>query len=457
MSYSSESTVQRVDRTIQALRTVAVEAYRDSVDVRTIALDRAHSIDGAHVYFDLLNARQLLNSPDESEHVHRRFLRVIHIFARVASVVLQRTGCVKVDLQNTRLHYVVANLSLGPAERVALAVATAALLRHVITSANALHNEVADIQVRVGVDCGPALVVTNGTRGDREPLFLGEPANQAGKLASGTTPGIFLCERARTAVRLPGRPDTALTDAELRQIAASARMTVSKDQIDNAWKESLSATPLQTFSFYRPTPPLKSLDFAQLSPGHSARIESVAIFADISNFTKFIAGAMGTNGQQGAVRALHVIRKELRDVLTDHDGRKVRYIGDCVVGVLASTDRQKTVDQAVLCGAALQEAIKVTLERLALRNVTANTGLGLAVGFELGTNVITRLGVRGERDRAFVGRAVLQAQACQDAATTGEIAIGPNALAGASRKVAALFPGTKRSGLTYAEVLAATR
>jgi hypothetical protein len=48
-------------------------------------------------------------------------------------------------------------------------------------------------KVRIGIDSGKALAVNNGRRGHREPLFLGEPANQAAKRASGgEATGIYL-------------------------------------------------------------------------------------------------------------------------------------------------------------------------------------------------------------------------------------------------------------------------
>ena len=39
--------------------------------------------------------------------------------------------------------------------------------------------------MRVGIDSGIALTVNNGRNGHREPLFLGDPANHAAKIASG--------------------------------------------------------------------------------------------------------------------------------------------------------------------------------------------------------------------------------------------------------------------------------
>ncbi|MFX5142111.1 transcriptional regulator, partial [Acinetobacter baumannii] len=75
------------------------------------------------------------------------------------------------------------------------------------------------------------------------------------------------------------------------------------------------------------------------------------------------------NDPAAVVRALHVLRSELDCVLhSDFRGLKVRFIGDCVHGVLAegakATDREATVSTAVLCAAAMRSSFDLAKEKV---------------------------------------------------------------------------------------------
>jgi class 3 adenylate cyclase len=209
------------------------------------------------------------------------------------------------------------------------------------------------------------------------------------------------------------------------------------------WRDEVKENPISDFVFIRPTPPLADLDVDALSPGASRRIEAVAIMADVDGFTKFVADRAGTDKAGDAVRALHVIRKELRDVLRDFGGKKVRYIGDCLQGVIAegasTTDREKTVSEALWCVAAMRDAFDVIHAEL-----PDTKPLGIGIGLEMGPVAITRLGVKSARSRCIVGHAMLTAQAEQEACTGVDTAIGPTALSDGSTEVKAIFKASRK-------------
>src|SRR5690606_8865420 len=99
---------------------------------------------------------------------------------------------------------------------------------------------------------------------------------------------------------------------------------------------------LSDFAFSRLTPTFESLDFSVFTRKNSKRLEMVSIYADIDGFTKYISENIGTvEGQKDIVRCLHVLRAEMDACLTnDFQGRRVRFIGDCIHGILCEGTSQ---------------------------------------------------------------------------------------------------------------------
>ena len=115
------------------------------------------------------------------------------------------------------------------------------------------------------------------------------------------------------------------------------------------------------------------------------------------------------------MRTLHVLRSELDAVLhEDFQGRKVRFIGDCVHGLLVegtaqTTEVEETISNMTLCAAAMRSSFDIALKRLKEKGTDASS-LGLAIGFEFGPMNVTRLGMKGELIRCSVSRGVLAAE-----------------------------------------------
>src|SRR5207237_111028 len=130
-------------------------------------------------------------------------------------------------------------------------------------------------KVRIGIDTGKALAVNNGRRGHREPLFLGEPANRAAKLAGGgEATGIYLTNRARTTIGLKevaNEQASALMREEINASQEKAKLGVSADEIVAEWQDDLDEHPIGKFEFSGHTPPFKTLDIETLSVKNSRR------------------------------------------------------------------------------------------------------------------------------------------------------------------------------------------
>src|SRR5439155_13986671 len=133
-------------------------------------------------------------------------------------------------------------------------------------------------------------------------------------------------------------------------------------------------------------------------------------------------------------RTLHVLRSELDCVSSsDFQGRRIRFIGDCIHGIMCegtarATDVQESISDATLCAGALRSGFELALEKLQAEGWETGS-LGLAVGFEYGPTSTSRLGMQGSKVRCCVSRAVLASEREQMNCNGKETAIGATAYA----------------------------
>lgn len=457
---------ERIQKRLQDVVDVEIGDYRSGLSLENIPVNKAYRMNGVHIYVDILNLGNILG--DETDRDLRRALRFLNLHYRAVHRILNDVGAIKVDFAGPRLHAIVTPQASGlvaEEDRVHRAIAVAQLIADVLGEIDGDDEHLPPARVRVGIDTGLVLAVNNGRRGNREPLFLGEPANNAAKLAAfGRGEGIYLSKKARAVIGLspeeiPG--DKALTGPQVKASQDRAQIGVSKDYIAQQWRADLHAEPLKAFQFRAHTLPFSTLNIAKdVSPAQTVKQDAVSIYADIDGFTSYVARHIRLNAKD-VVRSLHVIRAELDAVLhTNFGGRKIRFIGDCIHGVLAmgtayKTDASASVSQAALAAGAMRSSFGLCLD--ALRDIGVNTdGLGLGIGFDYGALTVTRLGVRGSMIRCATSKAVLSSEAEQQKCGGAETAIGEVAYRVASKPVKDLFSSGNRkaSRLDYAKACA---
>lgn len=450
-----------IDARIKDVETVTVVDYTRDTSLTSIPTNKAYRVDGVHIYVEIVNFDDMLWSTEtEGETCHKRALRFLNLHYRAVHRILTDANAIRVDFHNQRLHAVVAKPygENSADDRVNRAVAIAKLITDVLAETGEDDEKIPNARVRIGIDTGKTLAVNNGRNGNREPLFLGRPANIAAKLASNNKAvGIYLSNEARGAIDLEAAADpakTKLSDEEIRDCEDSAKLGLSKDKIVADWRNDNEANPIGAFAFSRTTPPLKNLDISVLTPGNSRRMEMVSIYADVDNFTTYV-NAHIDDDPEDVVRCLHVIRAEIDRVISvDFSGRRIRFIGDCIHGHILegtaySTDTDETVSNAVLCAGALRSSFNLALERLKENDVDTDD-LGIAIGFEFGPGSITRLGMHGSRIRCSTGRSVLNSEKEQKRCDGEQTAIGQKAYDDGPASVRKLFGSTRRiSNLTY--------
>lgn len=431
-------------------------------------------VDTVQVYVRLLNYDDFrLEHGRETPDSHARGLAVLHTLYGAADRVVEGAGAQRVDYHGARLHAVVIEPrgEASGGERVAAALDLAEEMIELarLGGRQFLGDLGAGLRFRVGIDLGPCVAINSGRRDEREPMFVGSAANHAAKLAMGDEEGIFLSDRIRALFglrRAPTLPEERAIPATFSDLSAlrmaakdrTRRVTASArfdewvgDSTERRW---VSLSPAD-FTFHHHTPPLRSVDYARLSPSRSIRMPLAAIFADLDRYTAYIDRCMATNRLGEAVRLLHVLRSELNAVVqSDFEGRKVRFIGDCILAILAEGDAREidmraTIRQAALCAGALRSSFDLCGEIM-----PEARSLGLAIGFETGYTPVSRIGIRGDRAvRVASSLAIRESEACQRECEGHQTRIGPNAYANADPAVRSLFGASRTADdLIYDDV-----
>lgn len=432
-------------------------------------------VEGAHIYVQLLDfSSAMLEQERETEAGHKRVLSMLHLHYAACDRVAEEFEAQRVDYHGPRMHAVI----VSPAgrekafERAARALAFADAVQRTIGEVGArINGGRYSSRVRIGVDSGTAVAVNSGRAGEPEPLFLGDPANYAAKLAEGQEEGIFPSNRIRRDLGLASLRSGLAGELHMERASpillnlgtvagigprfADSRVgsdfvSRTASVIEQRFSSQLGSA--DAFSFHRHTPPLREIDFKLLSPSNSVRMELVSIFGDLDRFTAYVGECIRGGRVAEMVTNLHVIRGELAAALKqDFNGRKVRFIGDCIHGLLAEgtsheTDSAATVARAVEAAAGMRSSFDLCQQNL--DNIDA---LGLAIGLEFGATPITRIGIRGDRSvRCSVSKAVSASEARQRECDGEQTAIGPRARRVAPHAVSALFNlGGFASGLNF--------
>lgn len=436
--WNRESAKARIEQRLAEVKDVTLKDYVRDTDLTGLGRGVAYRVDGVHVYIDILNFSEMLAvTATDGVTASRRALRFLNLHFRAVARILGDVDAVRVDFHNQRLHAVVTKPYGSDIKRLHRAIALAQLVIDVLQrTGEGGVDPLPAARVRVGIDSGIALAVNNGRPGHREPLFLGQPANHAAKRAGGgTEPGIYVTDNVRALLGYAKVTDADATPLTLSQRATSATAAALETTVEaqvKAWEEDLKKNPIGRFEFSGHTPPMRDLDLDALSPANSRRQDALSLYADIDGFTAYVsANVANDNDARNVVRVLHVLRSELDAVLVkDFAGVKMRFIGDCIHGLLAegtaqTTDGAATLETAALCAGAMRSSFALALE--VLREAKIPCSLGLAIGLEYGPLAISRLGIKGDMVACAIGRSVWASEMAQKACSGKQTGLGATA------------------------------
>jgi class 3 adenylate cyclase len=221
-TWSTDVATGRINTLLAEVNDVIIVEYSKDMSLENISKNKAYKTDSVHLYIDILNLDEIQATTDfESETCHKRALKFLNLHYRAVDRILNECESLKVDFHNQRLHAVILKPydSDSDSDRVKKAVAIAKLIVDVLQETGDEDDSIPNAEVRVGIDSGKSLIVNNGRRGGREPLFLGPPANEAAKLASDhSNTGIYLTNIARAIIGLTAAANpkkTPLTDEQI--------------------------------------------------------------------------------------------------------------------------------------------------------------------------------------------------------------------------------------------------
>lgn len=81
--WKSETTDKRVATRLKEVETVEIKDYVRDTDLHGLARNKAYRVDGVHVYADILNLGEMLQSTEvEGETCHKRTLRFLNLHYR---------------------------------------------------------------------------------------------------------------------------------------------------------------------------------------------------------------------------------------------------------------------------------------------------------------------------------------------------------------------------------------
>ena len=182
------------------------------------------------------------------------------------------------------------------------------------------------------------------------------------------------------------------------------------------------------------------IDLDSLGVTNNKRIWAASLFADVDGFTRYIDAAKTDNEKKSALRVFHVIRKEMAAVVKqDFAGLRIQYQGDRVQALfhLPKDDFNAIVEKSINAAVGLQSSMEFTLKKC----LPESSPLHLSIGIDADITLVSKLGIRGDRDRICIGMGVERAAACQESCKGAEIGI--------TRSAYKLLPATMQQHLTY--------
>ncbi len=444
--------------------------------LKNLGADESRIVDGVHVYANLLDYNDvLLEKGKETEQSHKRLLAFLNLHYATADRVIQNLRAIRVDYHGGRLHAVILEPFDSEHERLLAAIQLCRLLQVVASGAIEKYGESGmGARLRFGIDSGKCVAIGNASvkiegtgRIEADPLFLGSAANEAAKLAEGhSSEGIFLTPRSWKLLNGTSVENVQSMRAGLKEAAFNFQdvdnfTTIRCDEIMTSWEmdvltRQFERKGLSDFAFHQHTPPLSSIQFAKLHPSNSIRMNVCSIFADLDGYTSYVDYCVQNNKVREAVRDIQIIRSELGLVLRkDFGGKKVRFIGDCIQGMIASGTSQHinpddTVRQALLCSGGMRSSFE-----LCQKELPSISNLGLAIGVDFGVIPVSRIGIRGEQSvRVASAKVVSESEGAQKRCGGDETAVGDNAYQNLPSSLKSRFVTERKTkGLTHSNLL----
>jgi len=462
MSWNYQRSLDRIKEHLDSLGEIQIEKLVREADLHSLLSETCcREIFGAHVYVDVPNFNALATEVEGEDY--RRVVQAVHLYQREVSRIVEESelfDALRVHFQGPKLHALIYR----PIDDSATIAGRALLLQMVIRDFvrrvfNPEFPSLPDIAVAGGADIGNAIGTQDGMKGDRELLFLGRPANYAAKIIGPAwqmrvTAQLYdalpeplqeLCEELEDEIYVLN----ALAGDEVEELAAEFNVSWDAEASRARIQQDKRTFPLKEIRYSEAD---TLIDLDSLGIKNNKRVLAASLFADVDKFTAYIDGAKTTEQKKTALRVLHAIRKEMAAVVKhDFDGLRIQYQGDRVQALfhLPKDDGGKIVNKTVEVAVALQSSMELCIKRL----LPESSPLGLALGLDIDITLVSKLGIRGDRDRICIGTAVQRAAETQEACHSLEIGTTSRAYSLITDDSAGQFTFDKQRGVYVAKGL----
>lgn len=434
MSWNYDDSLKRIQEHLDGMGEIEIEELVREADLNSLLTEtKCRGIHGAHVYTYVANFPRMATDSAVNEAEYKRFLQALHLYQREVSRIVEdvdKFDGLRVHFQGPKLHALFYR-PIKKTERLAiLAFFLQLVLKDFTTN---VFNEAfpfsEDFTIAGGADIGDATGTRNGRKGDRELLFLGPCANYAAKIISSAgrlriTKGLYdvlpdnlqdICTKIDENVYQINSITQKRLDELLKEYDISWDREESRERLD----EDKRKFPLKDIEYSSAN---VLIDLDSLSIRNNKKVSAASIFGDVTGFTAYIDGAKTDEKKREALRVLHAIRREMATVLTkDYGGLRVQFQGDRVQGLfhMPKDEKEKIATEAVEAAIGLQSSMEKTIKK----KLPEAGDLRLAVGVDMETTLVSKLGTRAHRDRICLGEPVENAAANEENCAGGQIGI----------------------------------
>jgi hypothetical protein len=231
MSWDYDRSLERVRHHLDNMGEIEIEKLEREADLEKLLSETCcREIYGAHVYVGVSNFAKLASDGAYAQDDYKRLIRGIHLYQREVSRIVEKEDMfdgLRVHFQGPKLHALFYRPIDDGEELASRAVLLQLVFKDFVASIfNPDFPGYDAFSIAGGADLGDVIGARNGSRGDRELLFLGPAANHAAKILSSSGH-----------LRLTGNVYDALPD-DLKEVCAEVGddlyriKPVSQDNLD---------------------------------------------------------------------------------------------------------------------------------------------------------------------------------------------------------------------------------
>jgi class 3 adenylate cyclase len=449
MSWNYQRSYDRIRTHLDTMGEIEVAKLKREADLEQLLSETTcRDIYGAHVYVQVSNFARLASDGLYAEDDYKHLIQGLHIYERAVTRIVEGLGGLLVHFQGPKLHALFYRpINDGEALATRAVLLQLVLKDFVKTIFNTAFSDCDDFTIAGGTDLGNAIGTMDGINGDRELLFVGAPANHAAKIIS-------TAHRMRLTQQIYDTLPNDLRTVCFQTVDGSYQMQpVTGDRLDTllkahglTWNRDMSTRHVEEDKERFPQEDIAYssaevlIEVDDLSIFNNKRVLGASIFADVSGFTHYIDAATSDEKKQEALRVLHAIRKETaRVIMGDFNGVRIQYQGDRIQGLfhLPQDDEEVIAQKVVEAAVGLQSSMEHTLKTC----LPEAKDLRLAIGIDMGTTLVSKLGARGQRDRICLGEEVECAAQLEERSEGGQIAV--------STAIYEILPDELRDHFTY--------